>query len=160
MAAAAGRLLTARPFGRLRRSFGCVLYEMLMRETLWHGNTDSNIARAADYALLARWPDAVKRDRLDRVPSRWAQQLLGRLLARNPAARPPTMAHVLQHPFFRGASARAAPRLRGGDKDHMFLSHFQVPLPARRVPLMARCVPLRPALCSAALCCTPAAADG
>lgn len=28
------------------RSFGCVLFEMLMRETLWHGNTDGNLSRA------------------------------------------------------------------------------------------------------------------
>lgn len=103
-----------------------------MRETLWHGDTDSNIALETDYALLATWPDELKRSRLARVPNRWAQALLSRLLMRDPAARPPSVRAALRHPFFDEQRAHAAPPLApsgqtgsSSPQHHFFLSHFQ-----------------------------------
>lgn len=93
----------------------------VMRETLWHGDTDSNVALGSDYALLATWPDSLKRARLDRVPNRWAAALLSRLLMRSPAARPATMHQVLRHPFFETNAAHVAPPLAEGEENHFFL---------------------------------------
>jgi len=44
----------------------------------------------------------------------------------DPAQRPPSMAHVLAHPFFASADVRhAPPSLAPSELNHAFLSHFQ-----------------------------------
>lgn len=93
----------------------------MLGETLWHNNRDSNIAYGEDYYLLATWSEAVKKDRLERLPDRWAQALLTKLLARAPSARPPSMDRVLRHPFFTTSYTREAPALPAGLKNHFFL---------------------------------------
>lgn len=80
---------------------------------------------ASDYANLALWTDASRKACLDRVPDRWAQALLSRLFTRDPLRRPSDMSKILHHPFFHESYERSAPRLREGERHHVFLSHFQ-----------------------------------
>lgn len=85
-----------------KRSFGVILYDLLVRGSLWHADVDSNLQQPADYCKLAEWSPQAARDVIDsRVPDRWAQALLLRLLSADPSARPASMSAVLRHPFFR-----------------------------------------------------------
>jgi serine/threonine protein kinase len=106
-------------------SFGCVMIELLLRGGLWHADTDSNLRKPEDYRRLAEWSAADATREVNRVPDRWAQALLLRLLAPSPSARPSTFAAVLEHPFFTRDESFAVPPLTGGDKSHVFISHFQ-----------------------------------
>ena len=53
--------------------FGVVLYEMLMRGSLWHADADSNLHEAADYRALGMWTAADAKERANRLTDRWAQ---------------------------------------------------------------------------------------
>lgn len=53
------------------------------------------------------------------------QALFLRLLAPQPSRRPPSMASVIAHPFFAMEELFEAPKLREGEKNNVFLSHFQ-----------------------------------
>lgn len=53
------------------------------------------------------------------------QALLLRLLAPSPTRRPPSMSWVIEHPFFVNEESFEAPKLIHGERNHLFLSHFQ-----------------------------------
>ena len=107
-------------------AWGAVAYELLLAESLWHGTAAGGLARATDWPLLAEWPSALKAEALGRLPSRPAAALLGRVLARDPAARPPSLRAVLKHPFFQPPSAPApAPPLPAGSTAHVFIRRAQ-----------------------------------
>lgn len=116
---------TILPLHNNNRSFGVVLYELLMRSRLWHSDADSNLKEAEDYERLACWTADDARGAVSRVRDRWAQALLLRLLSPEPARRPPGMGNVLEHPFFEEDEAFEAPPLGEGERHHLFLSHFQ-----------------------------------
>lgn len=107
--------------------YGALLFELLTRTGLWHADVDSNLSRTEDYANLARWSGDDAKLAVARIPDRWAQALLVRLLAPNPSARPRGMDLVLRHPFFARGVAFEAPPLDAakGERTHLFLSHFQ-----------------------------------
>ena len=126
------RLEGKRVFDPLRASvafdmwgLGAVAFEMLMRASLWHADTDSNILAPADYAALGRWDAAAAKAATSRVPDRWAQALLLRLLAPDPSQRPASVAAVLRHPFFTKDAVFRSNPLPEGLKNHCFVSHFQ-----------------------------------
>lgn len=104
--------------------FGCVLFELLTRSSLWLSDADGNLARPADYRALALWSGRAAREAVNHVPDRWAQALLLRLLAPAPESRPRGMGAVLRHPYFRQQGDFEAPPLNRGEQ-HFFVSHFQ-----------------------------------
>ena len=53
--------------------FGVVLYEMLMRGSLWHADADSNLQEAEDYRALGMWTAKDAKERANRLTDRWAQ---------------------------------------------------------------------------------------
>ena len=106
-------------------SFGCLLYEMLMRMPVWMCDTDSNLGKPEEYAQLGEWSEAAAKALVQRVPDRWAQALLLRLLSPDPQQRPHSMAEVLGHQFFSRSEEYEAPELGEGLNSHAFLSHFQ-----------------------------------
>lgn len=63
---------------------------------------DCNIAKQADYPVLATWTDADKAAALARVPDLLGRALLWKLLSKDPESRPADMREVLRHPFFAG----------------------------------------------------------
>lgn len=104
-------------------SFGAVLFELLMRSRLWHSDADGNLSNPDDYRKLAEWSADAAREAVSRVPDRWGQALLVRLLAPSAEARPRSMASVLQHPFFKQRDQFVAPPLAEGEGHHLFLCH-------------------------------------
>ena len=106
-------------------SFGCLLYEMLMRMPVWMCDTDSNLGKPEEYAQLGEWSEAAAKALVQRVPDRWAQALLLRLLAPDPSQRPASVAAVLRHPFFTKDAVFRSNPLPVGLKNHCFVSHFQ-----------------------------------
>lgn len=55
-------------------SFGCVLFELLLRGPLWHADVDGNLLHTgADLARLGGWCTAYAKEAVGRVPDRWAQ---------------------------------------------------------------------------------------
>ena len=94
-------------------SLGAVMYELLTNETLFHGNSVSDNMDPDELPILAAWSDEIKAKKLLKVPNilltkdsttkhpNFARNLLSILLMRDPAARPRSIAHLLEHPLFR-----------------------------------------------------------
>ena len=53
--------------------FGVVLYEMLMRSSMWHADADSNLDEAEAYRALGMWSVKDAKERASRLTDSWAQ---------------------------------------------------------------------------------------
>ena len=102
-------------------SFGCVLYHLFSGEALFHSNDEDNITDQATLARLMAWTAQTKRHKLLKINSLSARNLVSQLLCSLPSARPPTVEHILAHPFFTG---RSPGRMIGSAPDFdVFLSY-------------------------------------
>jgi serine/threonine protein kinase len=90
-------------------AFGTILYQLCSGEPLFLCNDEDQIDQETR-KLLRTWPTRHKQAKLAKVSDLKARNLVSRLLSRDPAARPASIAHVLGHPFFTGA---AVPRMVG-----------------------------------------------
>ena len=117
-------------------SLGAVFYELLTNETLFHGNSVSDNLDADELPVLASWSDEIKTKRLLKVPNisqiegsaskhpNFARNLLSMLLMKDPAARPRSIEHVLEHPLFR--DGKSPGRLVGEKAKYDFFMSYRV----------------------------------
>ena len=94
-------------------AIGAVFYELFTNEPLFHGNSVSDNIDPDELIVLAAWSDEIKAKKLLKVPNitltkdstskqpNFARNLLSILLMKDPAARPRSVTHVLEHPLFR-----------------------------------------------------------
>jgi serine/threonine protein kinase len=132
-------------------SLGAVMYELLTNETLFHGNSASDNMNSDEFLTLAEWSDDIKAKKLSKVPNlsfireascryslfedgtsrgttfrqpNFARNLLSILLMRDPAARPRSISHVLEHPLFR--DGKSPGRLVGEKAKYDFFLSYRV----------------------------------
>eukprot|EP01030_Chromulinospumella_sphaerica_P034420 gene34420-biopygen14413 len=134
-------------------SLGCIFYQMCTDcRMLFQGGQDDNLrADDADSLFeLAQWSDALKSHKLSLVQDDLARNLLSQMLMKDPAQRP-SIARVLEHPFFTG---RKVARLVGqeaefdvflsyrvwSDKDHVKKLHDELTSQGLKVYWDAKCL--------------------
>ena len=117
-------------------SLGAVIFELLTNETLFHGNSVSDNIDPDELPVLAAWSDEIKAKRLLKVPNisltkdttskqpNFARNLLSVLLMRDPAARPRSITHVLEHPLFH--DGKSPGRLLGDRAKYDFFLSYRV----------------------------------
>ncbi len=117
-------------------SLGAVLYELFTNETLFHGNSVSDNIDPDELPVLAAWSDEIKTKKLLKVPNislskessskhpNFARNLLSVLLMKDPATRPRSLSHVLEHPLFR--DGKSPGRLLGEKAKYDFFMSYRV----------------------------------
>jgi serine/threonine protein kinase len=81
---------------------------MLTGQSLWHADTNDNLASISDLEILSKWPDDIKNQRLSLIRNREAKSLLSLLLYKDPNKRP-SMTRILTHAFLTGKQSTRLP---------------------------------------------------
>lgn len=82
-------------------SLGALLFMLCTGSSLFNANNDGTLSQA-ELRKLANWSDAACKRQLGRIRDRYARNLVGRLLRKDPSKRI-ALEEVEQHPFLTGA---------------------------------------------------------
>ena len=78
-------------------SLGALLFMLCTGSSLFNANNDGTLSQA-ELRKLANWSDATCQQQVGRIRNRYARNLVGRLLRKDPSARI-ALEDVLRHPF-------------------------------------------------------------
>jgi len=80
-------------------AFGCLLYHLVARSSLFNCDHAGNVASDSDLRVLAEWSDAVKLEKLSHIGDKYAKNLVSQLLTKDPAKRPSAAQVPLSRPL-------------------------------------------------------------